>query len=166
MSGMTELWQMSAGELARLIRERQASSREVVDAHLDRIDAVNGRVNAIVEVLAEPACEADAADRGRGGEAWRAQRGARDDQQNIDVRGTATTLGLQALRAQSRPRTVRRGAAPRSERSSSVARTCPTSLRWHTDSSLAGATINRGTPRRRPALEPAGSGVACHRHGP
>ena len=64
MSGMTELWQMSAGELARLIRERKASSREVVDAHLDRIDAVNGRVNAIVEVLAEPArAEADAADR-------------------------------------------------------------------------------------------------------
>ena len=52
MLGMTELWQLSAGELARLIREREASSREVVDAHLDRIDAVNGRVNAIVEVLA------------------------------------------------------------------------------------------------------------------
>ena len=35
---MSELWQMSALELAEQIRTRQASSREVLEAHLARID--------------------------------------------------------------------------------------------------------------------------------
>ena len=37
----TELWRMSATELAAVIQRRQASVREVVEAHLRRIDAVN-----------------------------------------------------------------------------------------------------------------------------
>ena len=47
------LWQKSAIELAELIRTKQASSREIIDAHLDRIDAVNGDLNAVVVVLAD-----------------------------------------------------------------------------------------------------------------
>ena len=38
---MTEIWRMGAAELATRIRERDVSSREVVQAHLDRIQAVN-----------------------------------------------------------------------------------------------------------------------------
>ena len=43
MSGVTatELWRMSATELAEAIRTRHASSVEVVEAHLRRIEAVN-----------------------------------------------------------------------------------------------------------------------------
>lgn len=53
-----------ATELAALIRTKQLSSREVVQAHLDRIDAVNPKVNAIVTLTAEQALKsADAADR-------------------------------------------------------------------------------------------------------
>ena len=58
-----QLWSKSAGELAALIATGETSSREVVDAHLDRIAAVNGRVNAVVEVLTDQArASADAAD--------------------------------------------------------------------------------------------------------
>ena len=45
---MSELWELSALELAAAIRERAASSREVVEAHLARIDAVNPALNAVV----------------------------------------------------------------------------------------------------------------------
>jgi aspartyl-tRNA(Asn)/glutamyl-tRNA(Gln) amidotransferase subunit A len=52
-----------ATELAKLIRTKQISSREVVQAHLDRIAAVNPKINAIVTLLAEDALKgADAAD--------------------------------------------------------------------------------------------------------
>ena len=48
-----ELWRKSALELAADIRTKKVSSREVVDAHLERIAQVNGHVNAVVRVLAE-----------------------------------------------------------------------------------------------------------------
>src|SRR5229473_237854 len=52
-----------ATELASLIRTKQLSSREVVQAHLDRIENINPKVNAIVTLLAEDALKgADAAD--------------------------------------------------------------------------------------------------------
>ena len=48
---MGELWGRSAVELAAMIRGRDVSSREVVQAHLDRVEAVNPRLNAIVRRL-------------------------------------------------------------------------------------------------------------------
>ena len=41
----TELWRMSASELAVAVRSRQASSREVVEAHLRRIVAVKENIH-------------------------------------------------------------------------------------------------------------------------
>jgi aspartyl-tRNA(Asn)/glutamyl-tRNA(Gln) amidotransferase subunit A len=53
-----------ATELASLIRTKQLSSREIVQAHLNRIEAINPKVNAIVTLLAEDALKgADAADK-------------------------------------------------------------------------------------------------------
>ncbi|RJT40332.1 amidase [Mesorhizobium waimense] len=68
-----EICRLSAVELADRIRRRQLSVREVVAAFLDRIEAVNPQVNAIVS-LRDPAdilAEADTADAhlARGGEA-------------------------------------------------------------------------------------------------
>jgi Asp-tRNA(Asn)/Glu-tRNA(Gln) amidotransferase A subunit family amidase len=40
-----ELWRKCAHELAELIRSRQVSSRDVIQSHLDRIAAVNDKVN-------------------------------------------------------------------------------------------------------------------------
>lgn len=52
-----------ATALARRIATGEVSSREVVQAHLDRIDAVNPRINAIVTLLADEALRAaDASD--------------------------------------------------------------------------------------------------------
>ncbi|TDC00311.1 amidase [Nonomuraea longispora] len=55
---MSELHYLTATELARLIRTRQASAVEVLQAHLDRIEQVNPHVNAIVTLAAERAIEA------------------------------------------------------------------------------------------------------------
>jgi amidase len=46
---MSELWSLSACEVARLVRTRKVSAREVADAALQRLDAVNPRINAIVD---------------------------------------------------------------------------------------------------------------------
>ncbi len=47
-----------ANELARLVRTKVLSPIEVVQAHLDRIEDVNPRVNAVVTLLAEDALKA------------------------------------------------------------------------------------------------------------
>ena len=61
-----DLWRLDATELARLIRVGQASSREAVTACLARLDAVNGRLNAVVRRMDEEAlAAADAADAAR-----------------------------------------------------------------------------------------------------
>jgi amidase len=46
---MTELWRLPATELAHLIRTRKVSARQAAEAALQRLDAVNPRINAIVE---------------------------------------------------------------------------------------------------------------------
>jgi amidase len=60
-----ELCYSSAVDLARMIRTRQVSAREVMAAHLTRIERFNPRLNAIVAKLDDDACIklADAADR-------------------------------------------------------------------------------------------------------
>jgi amidase len=52
-----------ATELARLLRAREVSARELLDAHLDRIDRLNPSLNAVVTLDADGArAAADAAD--------------------------------------------------------------------------------------------------------
>jgi amidase len=50
-----ELCEMSAVELAARLARRQVSAREVMSAHLARIERVNPKVNAIVTLVAEQA---------------------------------------------------------------------------------------------------------------
>lgn len=60
---MDPLLSLSATRLASMIRTRQVTSREVVEAHIRRIEAVNGRLNAVVrDRFAEARREADEAD--------------------------------------------------------------------------------------------------------
>jgi amidase len=104
---MERLYELSATELAALIASGDASSREVVEAHLARIDAVNGRVNAVTVVLAESAlAAADAAD-------GAALKGPLHGvpftvKENIDCVGSATTQGVPAL-----SNSMARGSVPR-----------------------------------------------------
>ena len=50
-----ELWQISAVGLGRLVAEGWASSRQIVQAHLDRVAAVDSSVNAVAEMRADHA---------------------------------------------------------------------------------------------------------------
>ncbi|HVH25295.1 MAG TPA: amidase [Vicinamibacterales bacterium] len=57
VSGSDELCDSSAIELAARIRRKDVSAREVMTAHLARIERVNPRVNAIVTLVAERAMD-------------------------------------------------------------------------------------------------------------
>src|SRR5580698_11410611 len=45
---MTELWRLPATELAQLVRMRKVSAHEASEAALQRLDAVNPKINAVV----------------------------------------------------------------------------------------------------------------------
>ncbi len=138
-----ELWNKSASELAALVRSREVSSREVVQACLDRIDEVNHKVNAVTVVLADSAlAAADAADR-------QPSDGPLHGvpftiKENIDCVGSATTNGVPllagAMPSEDAPVVARMkaaGAIP-------LARTNlpELGLRISTDNPLRGRTLN------------------------
>lgn len=90
------LWQKSATELAAMIREKQVTSRAVVESHLARIEAVNDKVNAVTVTLAETALEA--ADKADGTEPAGPFHGVPFTiKENIDCAGSATTQGVPSL---------------------------------------------------------------------
>jgi len=93
-----EIWFAPARELAAAIRERRLSSVEVVGAFLDRIDAVDGRINAITtRVPREQAlAQAEAADRAvAAGEPLGPLHGLPIAVKDLmDVAGLPTTHGL------------------------------------------------------------------------
>jgi amidase len=97
---MSEIWQLSAGELAQRIARRQLSSVEVMDAHLARIDEVNPALNTLVRVLADEArAGAALADKKlAAGEAVGPLHGVPFTvKENIDMAGLPTTWGVPAL---------------------------------------------------------------------
>ena len=148
---MTQLWQLGALELAGLIRTGEVSSRAVVEAHLARVEQCNGHLNAIVRLLPDEAlAAADAADAAvaRGDTLGRLHGVPCSIKENIDVAGTPTTNGVEALADAIAPidaPTVERmraaGAIP-------FARTNlpDLGLRVHTHSQLHGLTRNPWNP--------------------
>jgi len=52
-----ELCFLSAKLLARMIRDRDVSVHEVMEAHLARIEEVNPKVNAIITLISDEALE-------------------------------------------------------------------------------------------------------------
>lgn len=55
MALLTDICFLSAAELAHAIRKRDVSAVEVLEAHLEQIERVNPKVNALVTVVAERA---------------------------------------------------------------------------------------------------------------
>src|SRR4051794_3989634 len=136
-----------------MIRDREVSSREVVQAHLDRIEAVNPALNAIVRLLPDEAlAAADAADRAvADGAALGPLHGVPCTvKENIDLAGTPTTQAIPAL-----AEAIASDDAPQVERLR-AAGAIPLGrtnlpdfgLRVHTDSSLHGLTRNPWNPQR------------------
>ena len=95
---MNELCAQSATKLAELIRDGEVSSKDVVEAHFDRIDEVNPEINAITLTLRDSALEqASRADGASDEERQRSLHGVPFTiKENIDLVGTPTTQGLAA----------------------------------------------------------------------
>lgn len=156
-----ELWRNSASQLARMIRDKEVSSREVVASHLNRIEAVNPAVNAITVVLESSALSAaDEADRQTSGGPLHGVPFT--IKENLDCLGSATTQGLKAMvdamPTQDAPAVARMkaaGAIP-------LARTNmpELGLRITTDNPLRGRTLNPWTPTRTAGGSSGGEGSA------
>jgi amidase len=161
----TELWRLSAGELADAIRSGQVSSRDIVEAHLRRIEAVNPSINAIPVVLAENALDAArAADRAVvAGETLGRFHGVPFTvKSNIDVAGTPTTHGMAAMASAYPTRDAPIVERLRSAGGIPIGRTnMPDfAISWHTDSELYGATVNPWDPSRTPGASSGGEAAA------
>jgi amidase len=161
----TELWRLGAMELVEAIRSARVSSQEVVEAHLQRIAAVNPAINAVPVVLADQALEAaKTADRAvaSGGDLPPLLGVPFLVKSNIDISGTATTQGLKALSG-AYPRLD----APVVERMKAagaipIGRTnMPNgAMRWHCVSELWGATVNPWDRSRTAGASSAGVAAA------
>ena len=93
MDGLTAL---PASRLAELVRAREVSAAEVLAAHLDRLEEVNPRLNAVVQVAPDAVERAAAADaalaRGeRPGPLHGVPFTAKD---NLETRGVVTAIGV------------------------------------------------------------------------
>ena len=155
---MSDLWRLSAVELAARIRKREVSAREAAQSALGRLDAVNPAINAVVdhrpeEVLAQ-AAEVDAM-LARGEDAGPLAGVPVTVKVNVDQAGFATTNGVQLqkdlIAAGNSPvvDNLRRAGAVILGRTNTPA----FSLRWFTGNALHGDTLNP----RNPALTPGGS---------
>jgi amidase len=96
-----ELWRLDGVALAGLIRAGAVSAREAVTSHLERLQAVNPRLNAVVRTLDEQAlAEADAADQARrAGETFGSLHGLPvTTKVNSDQAGVPTDNGIPKYR--------------------------------------------------------------------
>ena len=161
----TGLTSRGALELAEAIRSRRVSSREVIEAHLQRIEAVNASVNAVTVVLREEALRgADKADAAvaRGGELPPMLGVPFTVKENIDVAGSPTTQG-----AKSSSSSVPSRDAPAVERLKDagaipIGRTnLPTyGVGWVCESELYGATLNPWDRSCTPGASSGGEAAA------
>lgn len=97
---MTALYQHTASELAALVRTGAASCREIIDAHLARIEAKNPELNAVAQVQADAArARADALDQAaRAGRFLGPLHGVPITvKESLDCAGSATTHGIPLL---------------------------------------------------------------------
>ncbi len=160
------LWRWSATRLASAIASAEISAREAVQSCLERIDAVNPIVNALVEVSHDEAlAAADRADALRAsGLALGPLHGVPVAiKVNSDQAGHATTNGIAAW-AQNIAETdsphvanLRRAGAIFVGRSNTPA----FSYRWFTANDVHGRTLNPWDPARTPGGSSGGASAAA-----
>jgi len=160
-----ELWSLGVTDLAKAIREKKVSSREVIQAHLDRIEAINHSLNAVTVVLtAESLRAAEAADEtlSAGGTLGPLHGVPMTVKENIDLAGSPTTQGLIALKEAIPPLEAPHVTQLKQAGAIPIGRTnLPDfGLRWHTDNALRGATRNPWDPSRTPGGSSGGDAVA------
>jgi amidase len=150
---LEDIWRLSATELAQNVRDRKISAREAAQAALERLEAVNPAINAVIDYRAEDVlAQADAVDASaaRGEEAGVLAGVPVTVKVNLDQENFATTNGTR-LQARSIAGTdspvvanLRRAGAVILGRTNTPA----FSLRWFTDNLLHGATKNPRDPSR------------------
>lgn len=143
----TELWQLSATDLAGRIARRETTARAATESVLARIAVANPLVNALASVTPDKALQAaDAADAAQArGDALGPLHGVPVTiKVNIDVQGEATTDGVVAFKdniaSSDSPlvQSMREAGAIVVGRNNAPA----FSLRWFTDNSFHGRTLN------------------------
>lgn len=162
---MSDLWRLGAGALADRIARREVTSREVVASVLGRMEAVNPALNAVSELYAADAfaMAAEADEWLSRGEPVGPLHGVPFTvKENIDVRGWPTTQGVPALAHDIAPADAPVVARLRAAGAIPIASTnMPDfALRWHTDSSLRGATRNPWDATRVPGGSSGGAAAA------
>ncbi|UPK05991.1 amidase family protein [Bradyrhizobium sp. 170] len=162
---MQDLWRLSAAEMASLIRSKKVSAKEAATAALARLDAVNPKINAVVDhrpedVLAQ-AFAVDAAI-GRGEDTGPLGGVPVTVKVNIDQEGFATTNGLKLQRD-----AIAKSNSPvidnlRKSGAVILGRTnCPAfSYRWFTTNLIHGDTKNPRDPGITPGGSSGGAGAA------
>jgi len=162
---MQDLWRLSAAEMASLIRSKKVSAKEAATAALARLDAVNPKINAVVDhrpadVLAQ-ASAIDAAI-GRGEDPGPLAGVPVTVKVNIDQEGFATTNGLKLQRD-----AIAKSSSPvidnlRKSGAVILGRTnCPAfSYRWFTTNLVHGDTKNPRDPGITPGGSSGGAGAA------
>lgn len=159
------IWSWSASEIAHGIRTRVISSREAVKSCLERIEQVNPKLNAIVEVIVDEALkEADAADSAvLRGETLGPLHGVPIASKiNSDHAGHATTDGVVAFKDHIASKDSAPIANLRKAGGIFVGRTnVPSfSLRWFSNNDLHGRTLNPWDATRTPGGSSGGSSAA------
>jgi amidase len=162
---MQDIWRLSATELASLIKSEKVSAKEAATSALARLDAVNPKINAVVDhrpddVLAQAASIDAAIARG---EALGPLAGVPVTiKVNVDQEGFATTNGLKLQRD-----TIARADNPvvanlRKAGAVLLGRTnCPAfSYRWFTTNLIHGDTKNPRDPGITPGGSSGGAGAA------
>jgi fatty acid amide hydrolase len=146
---------LAGSDLAALLRAGETSAREVVDAHLARIEEVDDRLNAVVVRRFEEARrEADAADARRvRGEALGPLHGIPFTvKDQFDLAGSPTTFGVARLNGRIAGRDSAMVAALRAAGAIVLGKTnVPQTLgAWETDNNIFGRTNNPWDLNRTP----------------
>ena len=162
---MQDLWRLSATDLVALIKSKKVSAREAATAALARLDAVNPKINAVVDHKpAEVQAEAAAIDAkiARGEDPGVLAGVPVTVKVNIDQTGFATTNGLKiqkdAIAKDNSPviDNLRKSGAVILGRTN-----CPAfSYRWFTTNLVHGDTKNPRDPGITPGGSSGGAGSA------
>ena len=161
----TELWQLSATELAARIARRETTARAATESVLARIAEANPQVNALASVTPDKALQAaDAADAKQArGDALGPLHGVPVTIKiNIDVQGEATDEGVHDFKdniaSSDSPlvQSMREAGAIVVGRNNAPA----FSLRWFTDNALHGRTLNPFDAGVTPGGSSGGAAVA------
>lgn len=160
---MTEIWELSANRISAQVKARQLSAVDVARAHLDRLEAVNPAINAVVQEFPEEALEAAGqvdAMLDRGEDPGPLCGVPVTIKVNVDQNGHATTNGLRLLADHIATEDSPVVSNIRKAGGIIVGRTnTPTlSMRWFTKNALHGQTLN---PRNRQVTPGGSSGGAA-----